>query len=48
VTDPNCGDWVENCSALVEHFDGTLEILHVGRDGIAAFRRPEILEEVTA
>lgn len=24
----NDGDWVETCSALVEHFDGRLEILH--------------------
>jgi UDP-2,3-diacylglucosamine pyrophosphatase LpxH len=24
----NDGDWVESCSALVEHFDGRLEILH--------------------
>ena len=24
----NDGDWVENCSALVEHFDGRLEILY--------------------
>ena len=24
----NDGDWVESCSALVEHHDGTLEILH--------------------
>lgn len=24
----NCGDWVESCTALVEHHDGTLEILH--------------------
>lgn len=23
----NCGDWVESCSALVEHADGSLEIL---------------------
>ena len=23
----NCGDWVENCSAAVEHFDGRLEII---------------------
>jgi len=23
----NDGDWVESCTALVEHFDGTLEIL---------------------
>ena len=24
----NSGDWVESCTALVEHFDGRLEILH--------------------
>jgi UDP-2,3-diacylglucosamine pyrophosphatase LpxH len=24
----NDGDWVEHCTALVEHFDGTLELLH--------------------
>ncbi|WP_142850442.1 UDP-2,3-diacylglucosamine diphosphatase [Telmatospirillum sp. J64-1] len=24
----NCGDWVESCSALVEHADGRLEVLY--------------------
>ncbi len=24
----NCGDWVESCSALVEHWNGAFEILH--------------------
>ena len=24
----NDGDWVESCTALVEHVDGTLEIVH--------------------
>ncbi|HOO62596.1 MAG TPA: UDP-2,3-diacylglucosamine diphosphatase [Synergistaceae bacterium] len=24
----NCGDWVESCSALVEHLNGEFEILH--------------------
>lgn len=24
----NCGDWVESCTALVENFDGSLEIIH--------------------
>ena len=24
----NDGDWVESCTALVEHMDGRLEILH--------------------
>jgi UDP-2,3-diacylglucosamine pyrophosphatase LpxH len=28
MTYANCGDWVESCTALVEHFDGKLEILH--------------------
>ncbi len=28
VTYCNCGDWVESCTALVEHFDGSLELLH--------------------
>ncbi|MCX7308229.1 MAG: UDP-2,3-diacylglucosamine diphosphatase, partial [Afipia sp.] len=23
----NCGDWVESCTALVEHHDGRFEIL---------------------
>jgi hypothetical protein len=27
----NDGDWVENCSALVEHADGRLEILEWAR-----------------
>lgn len=27
VTYANCGDWVESCTALVEHEDGRLEIL---------------------
>jgi UDP-2,3-diacylglucosamine pyrophosphatase LpxH len=28
VTYYNCGDWVESCSALVENFDGEMELLH--------------------
>ncbi len=27
VTYINDGDWVESCTAVVEHFDGRLEIL---------------------
>ena len=23
----NCGDWVESCTALVEHIDGRFEII---------------------
>lgn len=28
----NCGDWVESCTALVEHFDGRWEILDFGEN----------------
>ncbi|WP_345994036.1 UDP-2,3-diacylglucosamine diphosphatase [Sulfurimonas sp. HSL-1716] len=24
----NCGDWVESCTAVVEHYDGRFEIIH--------------------
>ena len=24
----NCGDWVESCTALVEYYDGSIELLH--------------------
>lgn len=34
----NCGDWVESCSALVEHADGRLELLD-GLAFVAAFHR---------
>lgn len=23
----NCGDWVESCTALIEHHDGTIELV---------------------
>jgi len=40
----NCGDWVEHCSALVEHVDGTMELLRydasTGRAAEAARRLP--------
>lgn len=26
----NCGDWVDTCSAIVEHFDGRIEVLRWG------------------
>lgn len=39
VTYHNDGDWVEGCTALVEHFDGRMEILHWA-DEIAAREAP--------
>jgi len=27
----NCGDWVEHCSAIVEHLDGKFELIFIPR-----------------
>lgn len=34
----NCGDWVDTCSAIVEHYDGRIEVVHWGLNGE---QRPE-------
>ncbi|MBL8540694.1 MAG: hypothetical protein JNK68_10020 [Betaproteobacteria bacterium] len=26
----NCGDWVDSCMAVVEHADGSMEVIHLG------------------
>jgi UDP-2,3-diacylglucosamine pyrophosphatase LpxH len=30
----NCGDWVDSCTAIVEHFDGRMEIVRWGNDRV--------------
>lgn len=30
LTYVNCGDWVDSCTAIVEHLDGRLELIHWG------------------
>ena len=30
LTYVNCGDWVDSCTAIVEHFDGRLELVTWG------------------
>ncbi len=37
----NCGDWVESCSALVEHADGRMELV----DGLEVTRKVEAQRE---
>ena len=32
----NCGDWVDSCTAIVEHFDGRMEIVRWGAERAAA------------
>ena len=34
----NCGDWVDSCTAILEHADGSLELVHWGVAG--AVERP--------
>lgn len=43
----NCGDWVENCTALVEHFDGRLQIVEWAHIGEVESRAdtPSVLEK---
>ena len=37
----NCGDWVESCTALVEHYDGKIELIHFHEnDALRARRGP--------
>ena len=28
----NCGDWVESCTALIEHWDGNIELYRLAED----------------
>jgi UDP-2,3-diacylglucosamine pyrophosphatase LpxH len=47
VTYYNCGDWVETCSALVENFDGEMELLNFNpfqTPPSAPLRKPELAE----
>lgn len=43
VTYCNCGDWVESCSALVEHHDGSLELLRWA-DTVASLKRSQVAD----
>jgi len=46
----NCGDWVDSCTAIVEHPDGRLELIEWGkaRRGTEAVPEPEAKEEEAA
>ena len=32
----NCGDWVDSCTAIVEHFDGRMELVEWGVTALLA------------
>jgi hypothetical protein len=36
----NCGDWVESCTAMVEHYDGRMELIHFDQASESA-KNPE-------
>lgn len=42
----NCGDWVESCSALVEHHDGRIELFRA--EPFAPSEKPEFARELEA
>jgi UDP-2,3-diacylglucosamine pyrophosphatase LpxH len=41
----NCGDWVDSCSAIVEHLDGTMELVRYAHEGNEPGEHPEELAE---
>jgi len=42
VTYVNCGDWVDSCTAVIEHLDGRLELVAWG----SRYQAPEKIQEV--
>lgn len=46
LTYVNCGDWVDSCSAIVEHHDGQLELIRWGERRSFAEPVPEMAEEI--
>lgn len=46
LTYVNCGDWVDSCSAIVEHHDGRLELIRWGERLSHPEPLPEMAEEL--
>jgi len=36
----NCGDWVESCTALIEHLDGSIELFRLADAHLREARVP--------
>jgi len=45
ITYVNCGDWVESCTAIAEHYDGRLEIIRWTSDN-TRIELPVLVEAV--
>ncbi|MOA57531.1 hypothetical protein D3C78_1817310 [compost metagenome] len=44
----NCGDWVESCSALIEHADGRIELYRLAGDATAGLALEDEVAEPLA
>ena len=44
----NDGDWVESCTALVEHADGTMELVHWAQENSLSFLRAGSIPETAS
>jgi UDP-2,3-diacylglucosamine pyrophosphatase LpxH len=45
ITYINCGDWVDSCTAIVEHLDGRMELLHWGHFDAGGDALPAVASE---
>jgi UDP-2,3-diacylglucosamine pyrophosphatase LpxH len=48
ITYYNTGDWVDHCTALIEHLEGRLELIHYGPPGTLQPEKQPALQEVGA
>ena len=47
ITYINCGDWVDSCTAVVEHHDGRMELVHWGLEAGARATQPPRADPTT-
>jgi UDP-2,3-diacylglucosamine pyrophosphatase LpxH len=48
MTYMNCGDWVESCTALAEHFDGSFELVRYHEGGLGGTGRGQQADDAGA
>jgi UDP-2,3-diacylglucosamine pyrophosphatase LpxH len=42
----NCGDWVDSCTAIVEHMNGRMELLHSWQPATVAAANDESTQKL--
>ena len=45
ITYINCGDWVDNCTAIVEHYDGRMQLVRWPHPEEHQMQNSEVLGE---